>query len=189
MGPTESTEQGQDKQICQWCLTEIIWDEEIGPETHCPHCENELGGYRSLQIGMNGDEGDDDSSASQHQDASEDDEDWLDEDEEQDERYSEEEGFRGGSRSRLAAEGVIQRILDEQLEAPECPACREYMLDAGLQTIDSGFRPTESKAIGIPIVPNPFRIVWYVCPACYHTSSFLSLNDREEMLNRLAERS
>lgn len=178
----QGKQQEQDKQVCQWCLSEIIWDEEIGPETHCPHCDNELGGYRSVKIGL----GDDSASRTEEP---EDEEDWPDDEEELSERYNEDEGFRGGNRSMLAAEGVIQRIIDEQLEAPECPACREYMMEAGVQTIDVGFRPTESTAIGIPVVPNPFRIVWYVCPSCYHTASFLSQNDREEMLNRLAEHS
>lgn len=37
-------------QICPWCDTEIVWDEEIGPEDECPHCNNELKGYRTIQI-------------------------------------------------------------------------------------------------------------------------------------------
>lgn len=36
--------------ICPWCDTEIVWDEEIGPEEECPHCNNELKGYRTLQL-------------------------------------------------------------------------------------------------------------------------------------------
>ncbi|WP_018756211.1 hypothetical protein [Paenibacillus terrigena] len=36
--------------ICPWCDTEIVWDEEIGPEEECPHCNNELKGYRTLQV-------------------------------------------------------------------------------------------------------------------------------------------
>ena len=39
--------------MCPWCATEIIWDEELGPEPNCPHCENELGGYRTLSLGDN----------------------------------------------------------------------------------------------------------------------------------------
>lgn len=35
-------------QICPWCNTEIVWDEEIGPETECPHCYNELTDYRTV---------------------------------------------------------------------------------------------------------------------------------------------
>lgn len=175
----------QNSQVCQWCLSEIIWDEEIGPETHCPHCDNELSAYRSVQIGLDRD----DDAAARHADDESHEEDWQDEEEHSD-KYSEEDGYRGGSRSMLAAESVIQRIIDEQLEVPECPACREYMMEAGVQTVGGAeFKATESPAIGIAVVPNPFQMVWYVCPACYHTASFLSPADREEMLNRLAARS
>ncbi|CAH0117869.1 MULTISPECIES: hypothetical protein [unclassified Paenibacillus] len=46
--------------ICPWCQTEIVWDEELGPEEECPHCNNELTGYRTLQIQIdeNADEND-----------------------------------------------------------------------------------------------------------------------------------
>lgn len=39
-------------EICPWCQTDIIWDEEIGPESVCPHCENELKDYRSLTLDL-----------------------------------------------------------------------------------------------------------------------------------------
>lgn len=35
-------------QICPWCNTEIVWDEEMGPEKECPHCYNELTDYRTV---------------------------------------------------------------------------------------------------------------------------------------------
>lgn len=177
--------QEQQKQVCQWCHSEIIWDEEVGPETHCPHCENELGGYRSVQVGIASGEG-------QEKDNDDnDDEDWQDEEDEQDTSWmNDENGFRGGSRSMLAAEGVIQRIIDEQLEVPECPACREYMIETGTQRIGGdGYQPSETQAIGISVLPNPYTIHLYVCPSCYHTASFLSPRDREEMVSRLEARS
>lgn len=43
-------------EICPWCQTEITWDEEIGPETICPHCANELGNYRTLNVDLAADE-------------------------------------------------------------------------------------------------------------------------------------
>ncbi|MFF2888934.1 hypothetical protein [Paenibacillus sp. NPDC057967] len=173
--------QEQESQVCQWCLSEIIWDEEVGPETHCPHCENELSAYRSVQVGLARDE---------EQGNSEDDsdeEDWQDEEDEPDTSWmNDENGFRGGNRSMLAAEGVIQRMIDEQLEVPECPACREYMLETGTQKVGGeGYKPSENGAIGISVLPNPHTIHLYVCPSCYHTASFLSLRDREEMVSRL----
>ena len=41
--------------VCPWCHTEIVWDEELGPEEECPYCHNELKGYRTLNINI-GDE-------------------------------------------------------------------------------------------------------------------------------------
>lgn len=183
----------EQNQICPWCLTEIVWDEEIGPESHCPHCENELGGYRTMRVGLGAE---DEADAAGGNDA----DDWLDEEELDEQELDEQEedagggwmdadseGFRGASRSSLAAEGAIQRIIDEQGEVPECPVCREYMLEAGEQSVGGEqFRPAVPPSLGIPVVPNPFRLIWYICPSCYHTSSQLSHKDREEMLRRLA---
>ncbi|REK75759.1 hypothetical protein [Paenibacillus paeoniae] len=166
-------------QVCQWCLSEIIWDEEVGPETHCPHCDSELGGYRSVQVGL-----DPNGEREENDDAEEE---WQEEEEGPDTSWmNDENGFRGGNRSMLAAEGAIQRIIGEQLEAPECPACREYMMETGTQKIGGdNYRPNEPQAIGISVLPNPYTVHLYVCPSCYHTASFLSLSDREEMVNRL----
>lgn len=36
--------------VCPWCQTEIVWDEELGPEEVCPYCENELGDYRTIDV-------------------------------------------------------------------------------------------------------------------------------------------
>ncbi len=47
---TEST-------VCPWCQTEIVWDEELGPEKHCPHCDNELEGYRTISLNLDDEEG------------------------------------------------------------------------------------------------------------------------------------
>jgi hypothetical protein len=43
---------GSKKTVCPWCQTEIVWDEETGPESVCPYCENELGAYRTIHIGL-----------------------------------------------------------------------------------------------------------------------------------------
>ncbi|WP_308737499.1 hypothetical protein [Paenibacillus sp. AR247] len=42
--------------VCPWCQTEIVWDEELGPEDECPYCHNELKGYRTLSIQLGADE-------------------------------------------------------------------------------------------------------------------------------------
>lgn len=175
----------EEQQICPWCMTEIIWDEEIGPEPNCPHCESELGGYRTMSIGIDGNDAsadsadeEDDSELPEWNDADDDSEaDWA----------AEQDGYRGATRGMLAAEGVIHRIVDEQLEAPECPNCRAYMLEAGEQIVKDGFTPSVPKATGKPIVPTPFRMIWYVCPSCFATSSQLSVQDRETLIDRLSE--
>lgn len=42
--------EGNERMICPWCSTEIVWDPECGAEDHCPHCEMELTDYRSLHV-------------------------------------------------------------------------------------------------------------------------------------------
>lgn len=44
--------------VCPWCQTEIVWDEELGPEEECPYCHNELKGYRTLNIDIGDEEQD-----------------------------------------------------------------------------------------------------------------------------------
>ncbi|MFF2483743.1 hypothetical protein [Paenibacillus sp. NPDC058071] len=172
----------QEQTICPWCMTEIVWDEEIGPEEYCPHCENELSGYRTMQIGMEDEEGD----------ANEEDErewDAQDEDESYGGGYKEgEEGFRRTTRSRLAAEETLQSIIDHQEEAPECPSCREYMIEAGKQTVDDSFTPTIHASAGQALLETPFELTLYVCPSCFHTSTLLGYKDREKLLNALNPR-
>ncbi|MDQ6423007.1 hypothetical protein RB620_26620 [Paenibacillus sp. LHD-117] len=178
----------EEQQICPWCLTEITWDEEIGPESHCPHCENELGGYRTMSIGLDG--GKERGGYDSEEEDDEDMEEWNDTgaDDSEADWASEQEGYRGASSGMLAAEGVIQRVIDEQDEAPECPNCREYMMEAGTQTVGGeGFVPAVPKAIGTPLLPNPFRMVWYVCPSCFTVSSQLAFGDREALIEKMSE--
>ncbi|MFD0961377.1 hypothetical protein [Paenibacillus chungangensis] len=163
----------EDRQLCPWCATEIVWDEELGPESHCPHCENELGGYRSLEMDLDNQAEDDDINNGDGSDEA-----WLEN----------EEGYTRTSRSMLAAGSVMQRIIDEQDEAPECPSCREYMLEAGTQTMGGAhFQPFVPEATGQPLLPNPFHVKWYICPACHQATSQLALEERLHMLKKLAD--
>ncbi len=164
-----------ESQVCPWCMTDIVWDEEIGPESHCPHCENKLSGYNSLSIGLDNDEDrDDEEQDGSYGQAADANSDW------------EEEGSLRGMGAGLAAETGTQLVLEQQLEAPECPVCREYMLEAGEQQIGGeGFKATIPAALGHSILPVPFTVNWYVCPSCYHVSSQLALSDRGELAKRL----
>lgn len=181
----------ENRQICQWCSSEIIWDEEIGPEEYCPHCDNKLNGYRTMEIGIDNGEGNsrtDGNAADRNRWLDDSDEDDIEEeDAAPDSSWMDEgEGFRSSHRSSIAIESAAQRIIDGQDEVPECPVCREYMLEAGTQTVGGdSFEPAVPVVVGQAIVPNPFRVIWYICPSCFHTSSMLSPLDREAMALRL----
>jgi glutaredoxin/transposase-like protein len=196
--------------ICPWCLTEIVWDEEIGPESHCPHCDNELSAYRTIELGYDEDEVEEDehersvqalkindSRRAAKNGAFEQDE-WSEdeaaEEEEEDDsddpnhkRWLEQgDGYRSADSARFAVEETIQRVLDDQDEVPECPVCRSYMIEAGVQMVgDQNFESRIAPSLGGPVLTTPFKLSMYVCPACYHTSSMLSLSDREQMIKRL----
>ncbi|XEC93467.1 hypothetical protein AB6A23_19150 [Paenibacillus tarimensis] len=161
--------------ICPWCDSEIVWDEEFGPEEYCPHCDNELKGYRSvsLNLGRNGEsdgiEFEDDEETSGFTD-------------------DEQEGYRNTDLTLLALEEKVERILNGQEEVPECPSCREYMLESGRQTItaEHGYEASVPEALGTSVLPTPFQLVWYVCPACCQMQNRLSMKDRDEMMKRLS---
>lgn len=198
--------------ICPWCLTEIVWDEEIGPESHCPHCDNELSAYRTIELGYDEEEveadeheravqalkiNDSHRAAKQSGTASQQDE-WSEDEleEEAEEDYSDDpnhkrwleqgDGYRSADTSRFAVEETVQRVLDDQDEVPECPVCRSYMVEAGEQRFgEQQFESRIAPSLGGPVLTTPFKLLLYVCPACYHTSSLLSQSDREQMLKRL----
>lgn len=199
--------------ICPWCLTEIVWDEEIGPEKHCPHCDNELSAYRTVELGYDEDEVESDEyeravQALKASDAKKDNQqqngtsasrdNGLDEEEyeEEEDDYSDDpnhkrwiekgDGYRSADSARFAVEETVQRILDDQDEVPECPVCRQYMIEAGAQLVsDRHFESRIAPSLGGPVLMTPFKLTLYVCPACYHTSSLLSQADRDQMIKRL----
>ncbi|AWP26150.1 hypothetical protein [Paenibacillus sp. Cedars] len=173
--------------VCPWCQSEIVWDEEIGPEDTCPHCANELKGYRTLNIALEGE----DAEADQEE---------LDEDYEATEEEavdlqriwgSENESLSslrtvdkyGEDHDLFAFEETVEAILDEQDEVPECLHCREYMLHAGTQHVSGeGFQPVNAALIRGPILQPPYELNVYVCPGCFHVQYNLAENDRLRMI-------
>lgn len=189
-------------QICPWCDTEIVWDEELGPEEFCPHCGNELKGYRTISIGLNA--GDAEEAEEQEDDLlagawnpKTAEQDWeLDAYEEGGEeeaegreqaRYAALNGFNAANTSLIAFDHAVERMLDEQDEVPECPSCREYMLETGRQTVEAGYVATVHKPSSQELLPAPLNIVWYVCPACFHVLNRLAPRDRDRFVGRLSE--
>jgi hypothetical protein len=171
-----SENEQNEQQICPWCQMEIIWDPEFGPEEECPHCLNELKGYRSLPL----------NAAIEHE--SDLDDEIEDEDIESEEDIEEadtddyEATLEEIKAKDIYHEGVMQ-CLDTQLEVPECFRCQELMLLAGVQTVDSNrFVPEIPVSLGQPFLPRSFKLQLYVCPSCFTTESMLSNDDRELMI-------
>jgi hypothetical protein len=168
------------KTVCPWCQTEIARDDEVGPENVCPYCENELGDYRTLSVELERDDDEDDGGDEKH--AGTDGAGIRS-------RFSDDmdmDSFRPVNLRLIALEGKLEAILNEQLEVPECPSCREYMIEAGTQTVGAeGWEPAAPPAVKRAILPAPFRLVWYVCPNCHHAHSRLAPEDRERLLGNL----
>ncbi len=169
--------------VCPWCQTEIVWDEEIGPEENCPYCQNELKGYRtlSIQLGDEEEEGleDEEGAASSF---------WAQEDMQHQlppsirtlDKFEE-------SHDLMNYEERVEKILDEQDEVPECPKCRDYMVLAGTQEIsDQGFVPTRFSALKAPVIQPPFRVNMYICTGCFHVETNLTEGDRLRMVDHLS---
>lgn len=175
--------------ICPWCQTEIVWDEEIGPEEHCPHCENELKGFRTLSIALEGD------------DAEESAEDAYDDPEEESGSlnmplWGTEDGTVPAIRTLdkyrddhdlMAYEESVEKILDHQEETPECFQCREYMLHAGTQTVNGeGFTPAVAEGLKNALLKPPFTLDMYVCPGCFQVQYTLAEDERLRLIQELA---
>ncbi|MFC5648135.1 hypothetical protein ACFPYJ_03200 [Paenibacillus solisilvae] len=174
----------EEQTICPWCHTEIRWDEELGPEQHCPHCGNELSGYRTLKLGL-------DDEDEEEVEEVEEEVDWEEEKSYRTQREAvlgDVSELRQYSRDRLALDETMERILDDQLEAPECPSCQEYMLDIGTNDVTSDqFTPRIPEALQAPLLSPPFKVVMYVCPSCFHSVNRLSPQDQERLVRSLAK--
>ncbi|WP_058303205.1 hypothetical protein [Gorillibacterium timonense] len=159
-----------DTQICPWCQTEIVWDPEIGPEEVCPHCLNELGDYRSVSYHSHADE-----------------EEAAHEDEEEENSEIENTDYFEDEEPDPYQEKV-QSIIDTQLEAPECPSCRELMLFGGqVRLSGQRFTPTEPAELQKPFLPEILEMDLYVCPSCFKTETYLAEPGRLRLTQTLSE--
>lgn len=174
--------------VCPWCQSEIVWDEEIGPEEHCPHCANELKGYRTLNIALEDEDAEEDAEVYDvdYEEASDEEAEdlrriWGAEPESMStlravDKYGEDHDL-------FAFEETVEGILDEQEEVPECLHCREYMLFAGTQRVSGeGFQPVNFPLIQGPVLQTPYEMNVYVCPGCFQVQYNLAENDRLQMI-------
>ncbi|MFH5185932.1 hypothetical protein ACHHV8_26640 [Paenibacillus sp. TAB 01] len=154
-------------QLCPWCQTEIVWDPEIGPEDTCPHCFNELGQYRSIQLQVR----------PTGEEVTYEELDDYEEDYEEDEDFDVMDDYEEG----------VQRVLDTQEEAPECSACQSLMLLAGHQKALPGFEPNAPKPLKKPLLKTDYAVKVYVCPSCYKVEQVLSEQDRSGLIELLKQ--
>ncbi|MDP4095497.1 hypothetical protein OIN60_01650 [Paenibacillus sp. P96] len=180
-----------EKTICPWCQTEIVWDEELGPEEECPYCHNELKGYRTLTVDI----GEDEDGTSRDRQL-----DDQDDTEVQDEEIFPWQGedlhklpvlhtlqkYEEGGEDLLAYEEGVEKVLDSQEEVPECPHCREYMLLTGTRTVTvDTFIPSVPAVLGKPVLEAPFTLNLYVCTGCFQVQQSLAEDDRLRLMHTL----
>lgn len=162
--------------VCPWCQNEIPQEEGAEPEKWCPICDNELSGYRTLTIGL----GDDDEVENEDEDE--------DEDVDGDLVWLEEGGLREKDEAHLQYEESVERLLDEQDTVPECPLCREYMLESGEMTVPVGsFSPRKPVSLGQAVLEAPFKLTVYVCPSCFAVQQTLGEQSRNDIARRLSK--
>ncbi|MDT3425043.1 putative RNA-binding Zn-ribbon protein involved in translation (DUF1610 family) [Paenibacillus forsythiae] len=175
-----------DTTICPWCHTEIVWDEELGPEKACPHCGNELSAYRTVNISreeLDDDlEDDDDEHEHEHEHEHSDDL-WGDEQDGVVPVFNTLDAYRD-TYDLERYDSTVASVLDGQAEAPECPQCHEYMLLAGTVGV-SDFQSAEPAAVGAPLLSAPFSLNMYVCPSCFQVQHSLAEEDREQWVRNI----
>ncbi|MEF3306171.1 hypothetical protein [Paenibacillus sp. GYB003] len=139
--------------VCPWCQTEIVWDEEIGPEETCPHCFNELNDYRSLHVRLDGDD--------------------LELTDDDDDDMTELGGY-GLS---------VKKRLEQQEDALECSRCQDEMVLTGTVTIEDGqFSPFPAGGAAPAFLTPPFKLNLFVCPSCFQATHTLSDEDRVRLV-------
>jgi len=163
--------------VCPWCQSEIPHEEGEELERYCPFCENELGGYRTVTIG-----GEDEDEEAEDDDFEEElslfNEDlrWIDDDR-----------SLPGNETLLQVEEAVDKLLDEQEVVPECPNCKEYMLEAGAYSVTAdAFLPRVPESLGQPVLEAPFSLTMYVCPSCFTVQHMLDEGGRNQLARRLS---
>jgi hypothetical protein len=175
--------------ICPWCDHEIVWDPDIGAEANCPNCDNELAGYRSINVSLlDGEEDHDEDShpteagksidpkrhatvtnlfAEPSPASTSSDDSWDDNDSEE-------------LPERVVYLANALKITDQQIEAPECLACYQFMVFAGVEHIEATHLTREhSPLTGKPLLPSNADLDTYVCPNCFKVEKYLSKATRQ----------
>lgn len=171
--------------VCPWCHTEIVWDEEFGPEENCPHCNNELSGYRTVTVGIDGIEEEEVVEEPEQEVVNDDDDLWGDADKDSVVPIYNALNQFGEDYDLKKYEESVSAILALQEEAPECTQCHELTILAGNQPITS-FEPSAPATLGRPVLTAPFSLHVYVCPSCFHVQHSLAQEDRIQLVKNLS---
>lgn len=201
--------------VCPWCQTEIVWDEELGPEEECPYCDNPLSaipdqeepetsavefqtnnqkeedskanleGYRTVNVTLTDEEELLKENAADEMSEEDYDQLWEDETDTLLPTVRVLDQYEDSGVDIAKYSSVVQSILDVQEEAPECPNCREFMLHTGVQTVT---RDSFTKIQSVlPPLEAPFGLNIYVCPSCFQTTQSLASEVRLRMVKRLSQ--
>ncbi|AWV32596.1 MULTISPECIES: hypothetical protein [Paenibacillus] len=173
--------------VCPWCHTEIVWDEEFGPEENCPHCNNELSGYRTVTVGIDGIEEEEVEEVVEEpkQEVVNDDDLWGEPDKDSVVPIYNTLNQFGDDYDLNKYEESVSAILAIQEEAPECTQCHELTILAGKQPVSS-FEPSAPATLGKSVLTAPFSLNVYVCPSCFHVQHSLAQEDRIQLVRNLS---
>lgn len=173
-----------EKMVCPWCQTEIVWDEEIGPEEQCPHCLNELGDYRSVPIGSV--ELDEIKDADEHVEPALG-IGGLDEEELSDGELKElTAGLEAGMSGDLYEyEQRIKTLQEEQEDIEECPSCHEVMLQAGTTVLD---QVEPAAAFAGAFKDGALKVNILMCPTCFRMHWRLAAEQRLSIIHHLSKK-
>jgi hypothetical protein len=171
--------------VCPWCHTEIVWDEEFGPEENCPHCNNELNGYRTVTVGIDGIEEEEEKVVEEPKQEVINDDLWGDVDKDSVVPIYNTLNQFGDDYDLNKYEERVSGILAIQEEAPECTQCHELTILAGKQLV-SNFEPSAPATLGGPVLTSPFSLNVYVCPSCFHVQHSLAQEDRIQLVRNLS---
>lgn len=165
--------------VCPWCQSEVPHEEGQEPEKFCPVCDNEMDGYRTLRVDIGGSDDDEDDEEAENNSYPVD---------EEETNWNTDDSLREKDEALLQFEETVEQLLDEQDMVPECPQCREYMLETGEQLVSrEQFRPRVPEALGEAVLDAPFALTVYVCPSCFTVQTTLSESDRHGIARRLSQ--
>lgn len=158
----------------------------IRPEENCPHCNNELNGYRTVTVGIDGIEEEEEEVVEEpKQEVINDDDLWGDVDKDSVVPIYNTLNQFGDDYDLNKYEERVSGILAIQEEAPECTQCHELTILAGKQLVSS-FEPSAPATLGGPVLTSPFSLNVYVCPSCFHVQHSLAQEDRIQLVRNLS---